>query len=216
MRRIAKIEWAVSGIVLLLVVASCGTLDIQGQVLYPDQATATRLAADTGPSTATATPVAANLSPVTFPTPQACTVPFFWGAMPGLCPGAGPTQVDAAFQVYDRGYMLWEHATGRVYILYNGGLGRQFAESTVAQWPEVEIQTAPPPNHVHPIRGFGRVWQHENDVRNSIGWPLGLEQAYTAQFQSADSESGQTDYYISLPNSQVVEFNGAGTWRVVK
>ena len=199
---------------LILVLTSCGTLTIDGQVLSPDQATATVFATHSVVATLPPTISAQNLSPVTFPTTQVCKVAFFWGTRPGVCPNAEAVQTPAAFQVYDGGYMLWEQVTGNVYALYNGGVGRLVDSQTVAGWPEIQVQTAPPPNHVYPIRGFGRVWQHETDIRDTLGWPLGLEQAFTTQFQEADSSA--TYIYISLPNGQVVEFNSAGTWSVVK
>jgi hypothetical protein len=198
----------------ILTLTGCGTFNVRGQVLRPDQATATNLAVHAPTVSVTTAPVSQNLSPVTYPTSPACQVAFFWGTMPGLCPDKGPVQAEAAFQVYDGGYMLWERVTGSVYVLFNGGIGRQIEENVIANWLEIQVRTTPPSNHVYPIRGFGRVWQHEKDVRDTLGWPLGLEQAYTAQFQSAGSDSRY--FYVSLPNGQVIEYNGMETWRVVK
>jgi len=200
--------------VVLMLMAGCGTFKIDGKVFRPDQLTATQRAAQAVANTATSTPVVQNLSPVTFPTTQVCQISFFWGSMPGLCPTGEPLQVEAAFQVYDGGYMLWEKRTGAVYLLYNGGVGRKIDESVITNWPEAQVQGAPPLNHVYPIRGFGRVWQHEQAVRDQIGWPLGLEQAYTAQVQLAGPDNQYV--YVSLPNGQVAEYNRAGAWRVVK
>lgn len=203
--------------ILFITVAlvGCGTLKFEGQVLHPEEATATQIAA-TMNSQVTATPLARNVSPITFPTSQICQITFFWGPMPGLCPSKPSVDVEGAFQVYDGGYMLWEHATGSVYILYNGSLGRRIEESTIGGWPEIQLQIAPPPNHVPPVRGFGRVWQHEQEIRERLGWPLGLEQSYTAQFQASGETTSNQYFYVSIPNGQVVEFNSAGTWRVVK
>lgn len=196
--------------------AGCGTLELKGQVMYAQDATATQVEATFESRAATSTPVLRNLSPVNLPTAQSCQVSFFWGEMPGLCPGMLPTQVDGAFQVYDGGYMLWERATGAVYVLENGGRGVRIEERIAAEWPELSGGLTPPPNHVVPIRGFGRVWGHGNTVKAALGWPLGLEQAYTAQFQSAGENMANQYFYISIPNSQVIEFNSAGTWRVIR
>jgi hypothetical protein len=204
-----KFRWCA---IALLILTGCGTLKIDGQVLSPNQATA--LSAPTTSDTASPTSVAPNLSPVTFPTAQVCQVAFFWGIRSGVCPKAAAVQAPAAFQVYDGGYMLWEQVTGNVYALYNGGTGRQIDQAIIADWPEIQVQTTPPPNHVYPIRGFGRVWQHEKDIRAALGWPLGLEQAYTTQYQLAGTPAQYT--YIALPNGQVIEFNPVGTWSVVK
>lgn len=201
---------------MAMCLAGCGTLKVQNQVLTPQEATATEKASENQLGEVKVTPIAQNVSPITYPTSQSCNLKFFWGSVPGLCPDAAPIQVQAAFQVYDNGYMLWEQATGSVFVLYNGGPGQRIEERTLENWPEAQPQSVPPPNHVYPIRGFSRAWQHEESIRNQIGWPLGLEQAYTAQFQMAKVSSSSQYFYISIPNGQVVEFNSAGAWRVVK
>src|SRR5258708_25364084 len=81
-----------------LLVVGCGTLELKGQVLYAEDATATRIAAIYNAKEATSTPVLRNLSPANLPTSPSCQVSFFWGEMPGLCPSMLPTQVDGAFQ----------------------------------------------------------------------------------------------------------------------
>jgi hypothetical protein len=209
---------------ILLILTGCGTFNIQVQTLRVQEATATQVAnilqSRTPPSVTMIQPLVSttdqNLSPANFPTQAACQIAFFWGDVPGLCPDAEPVQAEAAFQVYDKGYMLWENITGSVYVLYNGGQGRKLDNNMVATWPEVTVQTPPPSNHVHPLRGFGRVWQHEADIQTGLGWPLGLEQAYTAQFQTVGVETPISYFYVSLPNGQVIEYLSAGVWRIIR
>jgi hypothetical protein len=212
------------GLLFVFLISACGTFKVELHVLRPADIAATQAAQImlTSISSPTlevgsqhTTPVL-NFSPADYPTPAACQIAFFWGAMPGVCPDSPAVQVEGAFQVYDGGYMLWEKATGSVYLLYNGGVGQRIEASAISDWPEVIIMTPPPANHVHPIRGFGRVWQHEENIRTSMGWPLGLEQAYTAQFQTSSSQTLNFYLYISLPNGQVIEFGKIGSWRVVR
>jgi hypothetical protein len=108
------------------------------------------------------------------PTPV-CPIPFFFGALTDVCPDEEAETQDAAFQIFDGGYMLWEGRTTSVYVLYDDGSGVRIPEDVVASWPETAITDVPPPNHFRPIRGFNRVWTHEAAIRQRLGWATGIE-----------------------------------------
>ncbi|MBC7814020.1 MAG: hypothetical protein H7175_22900, partial [Burkholderiales bacterium] len=61
-----------------------------------------------------------------------------------------------------------------------------------------------------PIRGFSRVWTHEADVSERLGWPYAIEQAYTARVQGA-----QNMVFFELPNAQIIQFEASGDWHVI-
>lgn len=144
------------------------------------------------------------------PTQNFCNRLFFFGMINHTCPTSDVQKVSGAFQAYDGGYMVWEDYTGSVYILYNDGSGQHYTEDVVATFPENAIQELPPPNHFKPIRGFARVWLHENDLRQRLGWPYGIEQAYIIQIQPAHET-----VFFDLPSGQVIEFEASGNWHVV-
>jgi hypothetical protein len=187
---------------MLLVVtllSACGSLHLQIQVVDP-QVTADR------PGWTTA---------LTSPTP--CPIAFFFGALPNRCPDEEAKTLEAAFQMFDGGYMLWESGSSSVYILYNDGSYVLIEGDVINAWPEAPVLDLPPPNHFKPMRGFSRVWMHEAPIRDNLGWPFGIEQAFTTQFQhSTESNTGERFLYMTLPNSQIIEFSPDGSWQVIR
>jgi hypothetical protein len=171
---------------LCFLLAACGSLHMDVEVYNPRQMT------------------------VEAPPAQACAGVFFFGVFTGDCPGGEFETVDAAFQAYDGGYMIWESSTGSIYILYNDGTGTVFSETQAATFPVTTISDLPPPAHFKPIRGFSRVWVHEEIVRQRLGWPYALEQAYTARVQE-----GLNMVFFELPNTQIIQFEASGDWHVV-
>ena len=188
-------------IALILVVtllSACGSFQLQVQVLEPD-----------GTSQ-----VSGWTTTLTSPTP--CPVAFFFGSLPNRCPDEEAQTLEAAFQMFDGGYMLWESGSSSVYILYNDGSYVSIAGDVIGTWPEMPVSDLPPPNHFKPMRGFSRVWMHEAEIRSNLGWPFGIEQAYTTQFQhSTDANVGRF-LYMTLPNSQIIEFSPDGSWQVIR
>ena len=196
--------------VFLSLLSGCGTLHVEVQVIDPRTPTATSTAVSVVEAPTTTPGITAA------PTPM-CPIPFFFGTLADVCPVVAAETLDAAFQVFDGGYMLWEAATSSVYVLYDDGSGTRIAGSMIATWPESAITQVPPPNHFRPIRGFNRVWTHEQSIRERLGWATGIEQAYAAQYQPiGDQSSDDFRVFMSLPNSQVIEFTALNEWHVIR
>jgi hypothetical protein len=108
--------------------------------------------------------------------PLTCPDPWFFTPAPDSC-AAGPARVSAgAEQRFANGYMLWEAAERRIYILYTSGHNRWQIVSDSWQEGEPICQIEPvPPGYVHPGRGFGKVWCEDANLRERLGWALGSE-----------------------------------------
>jgi hypothetical protein len=185
---------------------ACGAVQVEVRVVDPLASPAATATAATSVPTATAMPTI-----VLTPSATPCPVALFFGTLQGPCPESDAQELSAAFQTFDGGYMVWEEGSGSVYVLYNDGSGIRIPEATIATWPDVAINELPPPNHFKPIRGFARVWTHEEAVRQRMGWPFGIEQAFTMQFQAISDR-----IFMSLPNGQIIEFTSADEWRVIR
>jgi hypothetical protein len=81
----------------------------------------------------------------------------------------------------------------------------------ITTFSDTPIEELPPPNHFKPIRGFSRVWTHEETVRQQLGWSYGLEQAYIVRVQTAEGM-----IFFDLPNGQVIQFEENGNWHVIR
>ncbi|MBI5667091.1 MAG: hypothetical protein HZC41_03715, partial [Chloroflexi bacterium] len=149
------------------------------------------------------------------PTPVVCPHPFFFG-MPtdDICPGA-PVTTQAAYQPYERGFMIWLADAGDIWVFVNAPAPNRFAtyahfsESDYARFADAPPQP-PPPGRFQPINGFGRVWHNLNNyltgstIRADLGWATAPESSYTATRQ-VWGRTSHVHVYLSLPDGRVAD-----------
>lgn len=85
-----------------------------------------------------------------------------------------------AYQTYDNGFMVWRSDTGAIYAFYNNTGLRYVSLPSYGNLPDNPVTDATPPNHIRPIRGFGKVWGNFADIRTALGWATSAEQGYTS------------------------------------
>lgn len=149
------------------------------------------------------------------PTPMPCPYPFFFG-MPtdDVCPGA-PVTSQAAYQPYERGFMVWLADSGDVWVFANAPAPNRFAtyahfsESDYAGFADAAPQQ-PPAGKIQPINGFGRVWHNLNNyltgnsIRADVGWATAPKSSYSATRQ-VWGRTSHTHTYLSLPDGHVAD-----------
>ncbi|MCZ7538400.1 MAG: hypothetical protein M5U29_00430 [Anaerolineae bacterium] len=127
------------------------------------------------------------------------------------CPLEAGTTVQAAYQEFERGAMIWRADTSDIYVLYREtGLVNRYRDTWHGE--DVPYDETPPPGLYKPDRGFGRVWVDNPQVRAGLGWATSLEQGYTMLHQ----RSGDLKYarlYLTLPNGTVI-YLVENTWKV--
>ncbi len=127
------------------------------------------------------------------------------------CPLEAATTVQAAYQEFERGAMIWRADTSDIYVLYHEtGLVNRYRDTWHGE-PIVYDET-PPLGMYKPDRGFGRVWVDNPQVRAGLGWATGFERGYTTLYQ----RSGDLKYarlYLTLPNGTVI-YLVENTWKI--
>ena len=93
-------------------------------------------------------------------------------------PATETLYTQAAYQPYERGFMLWREDTGDVAVFRNVGQVATYPETLYAQYPDNPI-TAVPTGFVLPVNAFGKVWGNHQYERDMLGYAVGTEQAYT-------------------------------------
>ncbi len=132
------------------------------------------------------------------------------------CPqGDPPTglNAEAAWQEFEGGFMLW--LQGPVYVLYNGGRFRRFEDTYDPETDPPSGGETPPTGRLEPVRGFGKVWRENPNVRQGLGWAYSGESGLQAVYQPFDR-----GLMLALPQrTQIIiiaaeEASGAsGSWR---
>lgn len=115
----------------------------------------------------------------------------------------------AAFQAFERGYMIWLNTSDQIYVLYGDGNWEAFTDTFVEGRMETDSSIHAPNNRYQPRRGFGKVWRENRRVRDGLGWALHIEAAYTATFEYS---SVSDDVVISGPNGQAFTLRSSGRW----
>jgi hypothetical protein len=120
------------------------------------------------------------------------TCPFAQSLVVGDCP-VTQTTVEAAFQPFQNGYMIWRADTRQIYVLYDGGQYETYPDT----WTESEgySQGDPPPeDYIHPERGFGKVWTTQPGVRDRLGWAIAPEVSYSTPLETHRDMFGRYPY----------------------
>jgi LysM domain len=129
---------------------------------------------------------------------------------------AGPivTTTQAAYQLYENGFMIWENNTGNVVAFYNNGSYALYRASQYGRLPDNPVLGEPPIGRYRPAFGFGKVWGNYVEVRTGLGWALNTEQGYTATFRSS-RVGGQSQTCFLLPDGRPVSYflqNSIRSW----
>jgi hypothetical protein len=101
-------------------------------------------------------------------------------------PAANTIYTQAAYQIYEHGFMIWRADTGAVLAFWGDQAGKVdfFTQDVYGVLPDNPI-TYVPTGRVRSINGFGKVWGNYSFVRNGLGYALGPEEAYTLTVQTS-------------------------------
>ncbi len=136
-----------------------------------------------------------------------CSEEYF--ADPGdlnACP-LGPVEtIQAAFQSFERGFMVWRPDTNSetVWVFVEQGPGSHvFIDGW--QGEAINFDQQPPDGLFQPVRGFGKVWVENEWVRQSLGWATADEVAYDMELQQTQTAYNATHHLFSLPDGRLVK-----------
>lgn len=148
-------------------------------------------------------------------TEEACEHAYFFEPAPGLCPQGGPIASAAAEQPFEGGVMIWLDATDSVIVLTRDQQWQRFEDTWSEEQPESDPSIVPPDGRFQPIRGFGKVWREHPEVREQLGWALGVELGFESKYQEqttpagADSVTDAVTFLLTF-NDQVLALTTRG------
>jgi hypothetical protein len=120
------------------------------------------------------------------------------------------TVTRAAFQQFQRGFMIWRADTGMVMAFFHTTHRVAFFQQSAYEGLPDNPFANVPAGLVRPINGFGRVWGSNQYVRDQLGWATGPEQSY----QLTARILGTGPISFTLPDGRVVTVNGLGEWNL--
>jgi hypothetical protein len=126
------------------------------------------------------------------------------------CPNpAIRANLPVAWQRYERGWMFWVAATSSapplIFVLRDVP-GSNFAawQSYTDTYRDGEAVGGPtPPERIAPIRGFGKLWWNNQELRDALGWPAQTEQSGSGSAIFFDTSRG-SGWMYEYPVDQIV------------
>ncbi len=162
--------------------------------------------------------------------------PGFPTAAPTIAPTSRPTpdpfptpvigHITIAEQRFEGGWMFWLQPNRQIWLLSADQAGRQiwsvYDDSFVDGDAEYDPNLAPPENRFQPVRGFGKLWRENLEVRQIMGWALSPEVGHSARYEyrqgghlndDAAYVPGPGYHLISSVNGETFRFNEENfTW----
>jgi hypothetical protein len=111
-------------------------------------------------------------------------------------------KVQAAYQRFEQGFMVWLSDNGAVYAFLDTG---EVWLTQQSMYQNLADPTDQPPNValLKPVNAFGKVWGNVPEVRSALGWAIQPEQCYVALVIP------QSDYLIiDAPEHGVINISG--------
>lgn len=114
--------------------------------------------------------------------------------------------VPAAWQNFETGIMVW--LNGEVLVFYSVSDSYQTLPDTFIEGSDPETSSETPPSGLFtPIRGFLKIWDGNDTVRNGLGWARNNEQGVSATVQTFGNGRmiylpGRTDILVLIGSTQ--------------
>lgn len=146
--------------------------------------------------TPTVTPALPSLTPTPDLTEVGtdCAISFFFtpnARLASLCPSGAPVTVNALYQRFEHGYMLWDSQTNLISMVADDAPNGWPVKFTI-DGPIREITETPPDGLFAPEDVFTTIWTADGSAL-TFGWATGHAVSYTTPFQVVD-----TPTYIGL------------------
>lgn len=199
----------------LIILTAC-----QSQSTSPADLTATALSealvqavatADSLAATATAIMVATESAPTATPTITPTPDPF-----PETIVGS----IYVAEQRFENGWVFWLQPISQIWVLTVDEGGRNvwsvYDDTFVEGEAETDPQIVPPRDRFQPIRGFGKLWRENPEVRMALGWALDIERGHSTDYEYHHGGSVNDDnQYVPGPGYHQVE-SLSGVFRFIE
>jgi hypothetical protein len=145
------------------------------------------------------------------PSPTACSYQYFFEPAPGSCPAGPALPSAAAEQPFEGGVMIWLEESDAIIVFFDDGRWQRFEDTWSEGEPENDPTIAPPEGRFQPIRGFGKLWRQQPDLRQALGWALGVELGFESASQDVAPAPDQPQLtYLLTYNGQVFALIGRG------
>jgi len=163
-----------------------------------------------------------------------CPYTYFFEPAPtgwASCPYRPPGFSWAAEQPFENGRMIWLQEIPRestasgvpegpyIYVLYKDDqlpAWQRYDDTWTSEQPETDPAIVPPEGFRQPIRGFGKLWRNNAEVRERLGWALEPERGFDGAYQIGWEPAYEADgAYLRTVDGRVLALSVLGLWNYV-
>ena len=159
----------------------------QGGAVPPAEQTATADAEALAQAVATAYSLAVTATAVQAVTDAAPTATATITPTPDPFPSPIVGSIYVAEQRFERGWMFWLQPNRQIWVLSLSDDGQNtwsvYDDSFADGDAETDPQILPPEGRFQPVRGFGKLWRENPEIRQALGWALDSELGHTARYE---------------------------------
>ncbi len=194
-------------VVSALLLGACGVLrQGQGNMTSTAEAQFILQLAATGRSvmqTATAEGAATEIRSTATFTPEAI-------ATPDPFPTRVKASIYVAEQQFEGGWMVWLQPNSQIWLMTVDNAGLKvwsvYDDTFSDGQAESDPQIVPPEGLYQPVRGFGKLWRENPEVRLKLGWAVGPETGHTTRYRYYHGgHLNEDEEYIPAPGYHLVD-----------
>lgn len=151
-----------------------------------------------------------------------CEHAYFFSPPPEVCAVDEATLSPAAEQSFEGGRMIWlkemnngeEVIENVIFVLYDDQRWEAFEDTWRSGQPESDPALVPPAGLYQPVRGFGKLWRENEQVRKTLGWATAPEQGFEGASQRPLVESIPSVLYVRTFDDRIAKLYGwqRGNW----
>jgi hypothetical protein len=142
------------------------------------------------------------------------------------------SQIQVAEQPFEHGRMFWLEPINEIWVMVENeddrrsGVWMNFKDTFKEGDIEFDPKIVPPEGLLQPVRGFGKLWRENPEVREALGWARQTEIGHVSNYQYQPGGEIVNGEYVKGPgyhlltsgyNNRTYRFNEInGTWQTLQ
>ena len=119
-------------------------------------------------------------------------------------------------QQFERGRMFYLQPTDEIWVMFEdpnglGGRWELFDNTWEEGMPELDPELETPEGLSQPIRGFGKLWRENDELREALGWALETEVGHVTTYRYEPGGEIVNGLYVAGPGQHVINSRDVGT-----
>jgi len=117
--------------------------------------------------------------------------------------------IQVAEQIFEGGRMFWLQPTRQIWVMIERGEynGRWYVFDDTFQDGEAEFDPniVAPTGYLQPLRGFGKVWRDNTEIREMLGWATANEIGYVSNYEfHPGGQLNDRGLYVEAPGYHII------------